>query len=154
MIHYYPLVYYLQRIRIFQHYLIIHHQEILYPVKIGLLNVFFSQRKIFLFQFSLIGLGLEQNDAKMLIIGHSEKNINDRLSSLRYARVRRGKQNPVKAFFTYGLVPNNSLNPWYPIPNGYDIKQIYPNGLITKANVVFPSWFRLVRLKNILIYMP
>jgi hypothetical protein len=123
-------------------------------VKIGLLNVFFSQRKIFLFQFSLIGLGLEQNDAKMLIIGHSEKNINDRLSSLRYARVRRGKQNPVKAFFTYGLVPNNSLNPWYPIPNGYDIKQIYPNGLITKANVVFPSWFRLVRLKNILIYMP
>jgi hypothetical protein len=92
-----------------------------------------------------MALGLEQNDAKILIIGHSEKNINDRLNSLRYARVRRGKQNPVKAFFTYGSVPDISLNPWYHPPNGYDIKQIYPNGLIEKINVVFPSWFRLVR---------
>jgi hypothetical protein len=81
----------------------------------------------------------------MLIIGHSEKNINERLNSLRYARVRRGKQNPVKAFFTYGCVPDISLNPWYHPPNGYDIKEIYPNGLIEKVNVVFPSWFRFVR---------
>ncbi len=92
-----------------------------------------------------MALGLEQNDAKMLIIGHSEKAINDRLNSLRYARVRRGKQNPVKAFFTYGSVPDISLNPWYHLPHGFDIKQIYPNGLIEKVNVVFPSWFRLVR---------
>ncbi|CAF0828197.1 unnamed protein product [Rotaria sp. Silwood1] len=91
----------------------------------------------------LMALGLEQNDAKMLIIGHNEKAINDRLNSLRYARVRRGKQNPVKAFFTYGSVPDISLNPWYHVPNGFDIKQIYPNGLIEKVNVVFPSWFRL-----------
>jgi len=91
----------------------------------------------------LMALGLEQNNAKMLIFGHSDKTINDRLNSLRYARVRRGKQNPVKAFFTYGSVPDISLNPWYHIPNGYDIKQIYPNGLIEKMNVVFPSWFRL-----------
>jgi len=88
----------------------------------------------------------------MLIIGHSEKNINERLNSLRYARVRRGKQNPVKAFFTYGYVPDISLNPWYHIPNGYDIKQIYPNGLIEKVNVVFPSWFRLVR-REIFLYI-
>ncbi|CAF4676793.1 unnamed protein product, partial [Rotaria sp. Silwood2] len=91
----------------------------------------------------LMALGLEQNDAKMLIIGHCEKAINDRLNSLRYARVRRGKQNPVKAFFTYRSVPDISLNPWYHVPNGFDIKQIYPNGLIEKVNVVFPSWFRL-----------
>jgi len=99
-----------------------------------------------------MALGLEQNDAKMLIIGHSEKAINDRLNSLRYARVRRGKQNPVKAFFTYGSVPDISLNPWYHVPNGYDIKQIYPNGLIEKVNVVFPSWFRLVRKFIFFIY--
>ncbi|CAF3612553.1 unnamed protein product [Rotaria sordida] len=91
----------------------------------------------------LMALGLEQNDAKMLIIGHNEKTINDRLNSLRYARVRRGKQNPVKAFSTYGSVPDISLNPWYHVPNGFDIKQIYPNGLIEKVNVVFPPWFRL-----------
>lgn len=90
-----------------------------------------------------MALGLEQNDAKMLIVGHSEKSINDRLNSLRYARVRRGKQNPVKAYFTYGSVPDISLNPWYRLPNGYDIQQIYPNGLIEKVNVTFPSWFRL-----------
>jgi hypothetical protein len=96
-------------------------------------------------KFSLMALGLEQRDAKMLIIGHSDKTINDRLNSLRYARVRRGKQNPVKAFFTYGSVPDISLNPWYHVPIEFDIKQIYPNGLIEKVNVVFPSWFRLVR---------
>ncbi|CAF1315866.1 unnamed protein product [Adineta ricciae] len=94
-------------------------------------------------KFSLMALGLEQNDAKMLIIGHNEKSINERLNSLRYARVRRGKQNPVRAFFTYGSVPDISLSPWYRIPFGYDIKQIYLNGLIEKVNVVFPSWFRL-----------
>ena len=68
----------------------------------------------------------------------------ERLDSLRYARVRRGKQNPVKAFFTYGSVPDVSLAPWYSLPHGFDIHQIYPNGLIEKANVVFPPWFRLV----------
>lgn len=92
-----------------------------------------------------MALGLEQNDAKMLIIGHSDKAINDRLNSLRYARVRRGKQNPVKAFFTYGSVPDISLSPWYHVPTGFDIKQIYSHGLIEKDNVVFPPWFRLVR---------
>ncbi|CAM4931852.1 unnamed protein product [Rotaria socialis] len=91
----------------------------------------------------LIALGLEQNDGKMLIIGHSEKAINDRLNSLRYGRVRRGKQNAVKAFFTYGSVPDISLSPWYHVPNEFDIKHIYPNGLIDKINVVFPSWFRM-----------
>jgi hypothetical protein len=92
-----------------------------------------------------MALGLEQDDARMLIVGHSDKTINDRLNSLRYARVRRGKQNPVKAFFTYGSVPDVSLSPWYRIPLGYDIRQIYPNGLIEKVNVAFPPWFRLVR---------
>ncbi|CAF1129056.1 unnamed protein product [Adineta steineri] len=91
----------------------------------------------------LMALGLEQNDVKMLIIGHNEKIINDRLNSLRYVRVRRGKQNPIKAFFTYGSVPDISLHPWYRIPTGHDINQIYPNGLIEKDNVIFPSWFRL-----------
>ncbi|UJR10517.1 hypothetical protein I4U23_014720 [Adineta vaga] len=91
----------------------------------------------------LMALGLEQDDVRMLIIGHNEKNINERLNSLRYARVRRGKQNPVRAYFTYGSVPDISLNPWYQIPFGYNIKQIYSNGLIEKVNVVFPPWFRL-----------
>ena len=91
-----------------------------------------------------MALGLEQNNPRMLIIGHSEKSINERLNSLRYARVRRGKQNPVKAFFTYGSVPDISLQPWYQPPTGFDIQCIYLNGLITKPNVIFPSWFRLV----------
>ena len=98
-----------------------------------------------------MALGLEQNDPKMLIIGHHEKSINERLNSLRYARVRRGKQNPVKAFFTYGSVPDISLQPWYHIPTGFNIQQIYPNGLIEKANVVFPPWFRLVRNEYFLL---
>lgn len=92
-----------------------------------------------------MALGLEQNDAKLLIIGHSDKSINDRLNSLRYARVRRGKQNPVKAFFTYGSVPDISFHPWYHVPTGFDIKHIYAKGLIEKPNVVFPPWFRLVK---------
>lgn len=99
-----------------------------------------------------MALGLEQNDSNMLILGHDNKSINERLNSLRYARVRRGKQNPVKAFFTYGSVPDISLQPWYHIPNGFDIQQIYPNGLIEKANVIFPSWFRLVRNEFFRLY--
>lgn len=95
-----------------------------------------------------MALGLEQNNPRMLIIGHSEKSIHERLNSLRYARVRRGKQNPVKAFFTYGSVPDISLQPWYHLPTGFDIQCIYPNGLITKPNVIFPSWFRLVGNKD------
>ena len=83
-----------------------------------------------------MALGLEQNDQKMFIFGHNDKSIDDRLNSLRYARVRRGKQNPVKAFFTYGYVPDVSLQPWYQIPNHFDIN---------KSNVTFPPWFRLVK---------
>ncbi|CAF1167727.1 unnamed protein product [Adineta steineri] len=109
----------------------------------ALVYFFFTLQKYFPMKFSLMALGLEQNDVKMLIIGHNEKIINDRLNSLRYVRVRRGKQNPIKAFFTYGSVPDISLHPWYRIPNGHDINQIYPNGLIEKDNVIFPSWFRL-----------
>lgn len=91
-----------------------------------------------------MALGLEQNNAAILIVGHSDKAINERINSLRYARVRRGKQNPVKAFFTYNSVPDISLSPWYQIPPGYDVRQIYPSGLIEKINVTFPPWFRLV----------
>ena len=74
------------------------------------------------------------------------QSIRDRLDSLRYASVRRGKQNPIKSFFTYGSMSDTSLDPWYRLPHGFDFKHIYPNGLIQKYNVVFPPWFRLVRL--------
>ena len=93
-----------------------------------------------------MALGLEQNDVKLLIIGHSDKSIRDRLDSHQYARVRRGKQNPIKSFFTYGSMSDSSLDPWYRLPDGFDLKQIYPNGLIQKYNMIFPPWFRLVRL--------
>lgn len=91
----------------------------------------------------LMALGLEQNDVHLLIIGHTDKDIQERINSLRYARVRRGKQNPIRAFYTYGSVPDSSLTPWYQIPSGFDVKQIYPHGLLEKSNVIFPPWFRL-----------
>jgi hypothetical protein len=115
-------------------------------VKTGQCSEGEGESEIDLFLFSLMALGLEQNDVKLLIIGHSDKSIRDRLDSLRYARVRRGKQNPIKSFFTYGSMSDTSLDPWYRPPHGFDLKQIYPNGLIQKYNVVFPPWFRLVRL--------
>jgi len=116
----------------------------LYPVKIGSFRRRQKKPRSIEFLFSLMALGLEQNDQKMFIFGHNDKSIDDRLNSLRYARVRRGKQNPVKAFFTYGYVPDVSLQPWYQIPNHFDIKHIYRNGLLDKSNVTFPPWFRLV----------
>ena len=88
-------------------------------------------------------LGLEQNNVELLIVGHSDKSIRDRLDSLCYARVRRGKQNPIKSFFTYGSMSDVSLDRWYHLPYSFDLKQIYPNGLIQKHNVIFPSWLRL-----------
>lgn len=56
-----------------------------------------------------MALGLEQNDVNLLIVGHGDKSIRDRLDSLRYARVRRGKQNPIKSFFTYGSISDKSI---------------------------------------------
>ena len=94
----------------------------------------------------MIALGLEQNDANLLIVGHDEKSIRERINSLRYVRVRRGKQNPIRAFYIYGSVPDVCLAPWYQIPLGVDHRIIYPNGLISKTNVIFPTWFRLVRI--------
>lgn len=122
------------------------HVVVLFLVKIGLSSsVIRSELSTFYFHFSLMALGLEQNDVHLLIIGHTDKDIQERINSLRYARVRRGKQNPIRAFYTYGSVPDSSLTPWYQIPSGFDVKHIYPYGLLEKVNVVFPPWFRLVK---------
>lgn len=108
-------------------------------------NQFNVSLGFFLLYQSLIGLGLEQKDAQIFLVGHDEKSIKDRINSLRYVRVRRGKQNPIRAFFTYGSVPDASLAPWYRPPPHFDYRFIYPDGLISKSNVVFPPWFRLVK---------
>jgi hypothetical protein len=115
-----------------------------FPCRRRLVSSLVVNEQIRIVQCSLIALGLEQHDATLLIVGHSEQAVRDRLNSLRYVRVRRGKQNPIKAFFTYGSVPDLSLSPWYIVPDRFDVKHLYTNGLREKADVVFPSWFRLV----------
>jgi len=116
----------------------------------------FKQNDIMPFNYGedcLLALGIEQFPkltsqeqanaiCKMLIIGREQKEVCDRIKSLRYARMRRGKTNPVKDFYTNGHVADMYLSPWYNVPDNYNRSQQFPNGLIEKVNAKFPRWFK------------